>query len=118
MMDPTRSELIAFLEGQYPAVTCGEHPHTEDEAERDDHDGCGCRFDIEEAAYWIAADYHGGQWSSLYSALSTSPYSPGPGECSLADGVLIADERFTAAELYACAAAWIEGRYEGMPEGQ
>lgn len=30
------------------------------------------------ACYWFASGWHGGQFSSLYSALSTSPYSPGP----------------------------------------
>jgi len=34
-------------------------------------------FDIEEAIYWFANDYHGGQSSNLYSALSTSEYRPG-----------------------------------------
>lgn len=35
-------------------------------------------FEIEEAIYWFANDFHGGQGSNLYSALSTSEYSPGP----------------------------------------
>jgi hypothetical protein len=35
-------------------------------------------FDIEEAIYWFACFWHGGQWSNLYAALSTSPFSPGP----------------------------------------
>jgi hypothetical protein len=35
-------------------------------------------IDREGAIYWFAADYHSGQWSNLYEALSTSPYSPGP----------------------------------------
>lgn len=30
------------------------------------------------AIYWFANNYHGGQTSNLYSALSTSPYKPGP----------------------------------------
>lgn len=34
-------------------------------------------FDMEEAIYWFANDYHGGQSSNLYSALSTSEYRPG-----------------------------------------
>jgi len=34
-------------------------------------------FDIEEAIYWFANDYHGGQSSNLYSALSTSEFRPG-----------------------------------------
>jgi hypothetical protein len=35
-------------------------------------------FDVEEAIYWFASDYHGGQATNLYSVLSTSPYKPGP----------------------------------------
>lgn len=34
-------------------------------------------FDIECAIYWYSADYHGGQWTNLYSALSMSEYRPG-----------------------------------------
>ncbi len=34
-------------------------------------------FEVEEAIYWFANDFHGGQGSNLYSALSTSEYSPG-----------------------------------------
>jgi hypothetical protein len=42
-------------------------------------------FDIEAAIYWFATDWHGGQWSNLYSALSTSPYKPGLSEVSCPD---------------------------------
>ena len=35
-------------------------------------------FDIEAAIYWFASHYHGGQWSNLYSVLSTSDYRPSP----------------------------------------
>ena len=34
-------------------------------------------FEIEEAMYWFAADYHGGQGSNLYAALSLSEFTPG-----------------------------------------
>ena len=33
---------------------------------------------MEEAIYWFANFNHGGQWSNLYSVLSTSPFRPGP----------------------------------------
>jgi hypothetical protein len=56
--DPTRNEMLTFL--------CGFWPY---EAEQ---------FDREAAIYWFATEWHSGQWSNLYSALSTSPYSPGP----------------------------------------
>lgn len=55
-IDATRDEMLTLL------------------ATYDDYD----EFDREEAIYWFANDYHGGQGSELYSALSTSPYSPGP----------------------------------------
>ena len=35
-------------------------------------------LDIEAAIYWFANDYHGGQWSNLYSVLSTSEFQPSP----------------------------------------
>jgi hypothetical protein len=64
--DPTREEMLAYL-ASIPGI-----------AEFDS-------FDIEEATYWFASDWHGGQWSSLYIALSASPFTPGinanaPGE--------------------------------------
>jgi hypothetical protein len=55
--DPSRQEMIEHIKGVYGR-----------EADR---------FDIEEAIYWFANDYHGGQGSNLYSALSTSEYRPG-----------------------------------------
>lgn len=104
MTDPTRAELIAFLESKYPEVTGGEPVHTEEEAEDDQHDGCGCRMEIEAAAYYLAAHYHGGQASSLYSALSTSPFRPGPTAKELPD-----DEEWpVASELYREGETWIE----------
>ena len=33
--------------------------------------------EAEIAIYWYSASYHDGQWSPLYSILSTSPYKPG-----------------------------------------
>ena len=40
--------------------------------------GEGLDFDTEAAIYWFANDWHGGQWSNLYSVLSMSPFHPGP----------------------------------------
>lgn len=57
--DPTADEMREFLGASVFADECDE-------------------FDREEAIYWFANDYHGGQWSNLYSALSTSEFSPGP----------------------------------------
>lgn len=59
MKDPTHQEMYDFL-----AQACG--------GEED------IRFDIEEAIYWFANNYHSGQWSNLYAALCQSDYSPGP----------------------------------------
>lgn len=59
MQDPTREELREALSNW-----C-------DDADPD-------LFEVEEAIYWFANDYHGGQWSNLYQVLCNSPYSPGP----------------------------------------
>lgn len=59
MQDPTREELDAAL-AAFPFIS-----------EADD-------FDKEEAIYWLASDWHGGQSSNLYSVLSTSEFRPGP----------------------------------------
>ena len=58
MQDPNHATMFAFLEQQCAG--------SED-----------IRFDIEEAIYWFAHDYHGGQGSNLYSVLSTSEFRPG-----------------------------------------
>ena len=42
-------------------------------------------FSAEEAIYWYAYHNHGGQWSNLYSALSTSQYKPSPMMKSIED---------------------------------
>jgi hypothetical protein len=64
MKDPTREDMLAFLQTEKLILT-GSYIASEDD------------FDIEEAIYWFSADYHGGQWSNLYSALSTSEFRPG-----------------------------------------
>jgi len=63
--DPTRRELMRALQPFRARITA--------ESGRDAWD-----FDRETAIYWFAHDYHGGQWSNLYSVLCTSPYRPGP----------------------------------------
>lgn len=57
MGDPTAEEMRTFLRPLAKAM------------DADD-------FDIEEAIYWFAANWHGGQSSNLYSALSTSDFKP------------------------------------------
>lgn len=58
MQDPTAQEMRDFLHAKYA---------------REEFNN----FDIEEAIYWFAADYHHGQGSNLYSALCTSKFNPG-----------------------------------------
>jgi hypothetical protein len=55
--DPTRQEMLDHLTSNFG---------TED------------KWDAEEAIYWFASWYHGGQTSNLYAALSTSPYKTSP----------------------------------------
>lgn len=59
IQDPTKEEMMTYLQQQYG---------------RED----GWKDEAEVAIYWFANFYHGGQSSNLYSALSTSPFSPGP----------------------------------------
>jgi hypothetical protein len=65
MGDPTRDEMLAHLYGEF-----------QDELQANGE--ADFRFDVEEAIYWFANDWHGGQNSNLYSVLCVSPYRPGP----------------------------------------
>jgi len=47
--DPTHAEMEEFLYSNWDPYEITE-------------------FDVEEAIYWFAHDYHSGQWSNLYSA--------------------------------------------------
>jgi len=58
MGDPNFEEMLAVLEA---------YPYFNEASD----------FDWQSAIYWFANDWHGGQWSSLYSVLSTSSYRPG-----------------------------------------
>ena len=55
--DPSKEEMMEFLRQQFG----NEDPDS-----------------MEVAIYWFANEYHGGQWSNLYSVLSTSHFRPGP----------------------------------------
>ncbi len=44
------------------------------------------KFSIEGAIYWFASHWYGGQFSNLYSALSTSPFRPGRSSDGPGDG--------------------------------
>lgn len=58
--DPTREEILSFLKEGICKL-----------------DSEISEFDIEEAIYWFANDWHSGQFSNLYGVLSTSEYKPG-----------------------------------------
>lgn len=63
--DPSREDMLAYL---------ARDPEFDE-------------FDREEAIYWFAYDWHGGQASNLYAALSASPFTPGVasrGPCGMA----------------------------------
>lgn len=104
MTDPTREELLAFLETAYPISTGGELPHPGGQ----EVDGCGCHFDIEEAAYYVAAHCHGGQGSNLYAALSNSAFRPGPISMDLPDD----EHRPVSSDLYRHACEWVGAKVE------
>lgn len=75
--DPTAKEMRAFLKKEFPGEEGGD-------------------FDIEAAIYWYGNDFHGGQASSLYSALSTSKFKPGPTHKSVKDEGEIASMMYDA----------------------
>lgn len=70
--DPTKKEMINFLKKKYEGLLDPEEVEANE-------------FDMEEAIYWFAHDYHGGQWSNLYSVLSTSDYNPSRSHNSIKD---------------------------------
>lgn len=73
--DPTYKEMLKFLKSKAKAYEASD-------------------FDIESAIYWYSSEYHSGQNSNLYSALSTTEYKPGR---SAKD---VTSDGFAAVELY------------------
>ena len=63
-------------------------------------------FDREAAIWWFAADYHGGQWSNLYAALSASQYRPGACEGSCPEEAQLAYNALVAGFVPISARAW------------
>ena len=59
MKDPTFEEMKSFLSG--PSFKIWE----------------ASEFDIACAIYWFSTNWHSGQWSNLYSAISLCGYRPG-----------------------------------------
>ena len=84
MVDPTHDEMLAYLQVAYP-----------EEFREDTEDSPNVLFSAECAIYWFAYGYHGGQWSNLYSALSTSDYHPAAMDCGVEpetlDAIMYAD---------------------------
>jgi hypothetical protein len=107
--DPSATELRAYLESRYTDLI-HEPWHTESQAKLDSHDGCGCRFDIEEALYYLAIGCHGGPGTKLYSALQESEFIPGPLDTGLPDY----KERLNASLLYNAGLDWI---FNTKPKG-
>lgn len=70
MMDPTQDDMVIALHSSGITDT-----------------GEDCGFEIAEATYWFASDYHGGQNSNLYAALSSNPFRPGPLASGPAEGL-------------------------------
>ena len=70
--DPTIREMRRYLH-QFKGMADGELSYWQ--------------FAREEAIYWFASHYYGGMWSNLYSALSRSPYRPGPLTRGPSDGL-------------------------------
>lgn len=64
--DPSKREMLSFLRSKYDRLGYDENS-------------------AEMAMYWFAYEYHGGQWSNLYSTLSTSKYRPGRNVSSVSD---------------------------------
>lgn len=69
MIDPTRDEMLYNLNYFYDEFGDSLEPNK-------------IEFDIEASIYWFSNDYHQGQSSNLYEALSSSPYRPGQLETS------------------------------------
>ena len=74
LKDPTRAQMLECLHRLEPEAD---------------------ELDIEAAIYWFAHDYQGGQTSSLYEALCSSPFHPSLLHHS------VEDEGETASMLYA-----------------
>lgn len=86
MKDPTIEEMRAHLTEKYARL-----------AEPSD-----LAASVEVAIYWFAAQWHGGQWSNLYSAMCATGYRPGPirrfeNEGELEQELVGELERFTGA---------------------
>lgn len=98
--DPTRAQMRKYLIGIWPAITY----------ERFNKRSIDQIFDLEMAMYYFAREYYDGQWSNLYSVLSTSEYRPGA--CQLGfDDASTREENPIAFSLY-CALIrhFIKGR--------
>ncbi len=98
--DPTRSQMRRYLIGIWPNVAC--EPFNRRNIEH--------LLDLEMATYHFSSDYHSGQWSNLYSALSVSEYRPGAYSRGF-DDANTREENITAFGFYcALIRKYIKGR--------
>ncbi len=84
--DPTHDEMLAFLRKEF--VSHGYGSESLDD-------------DYEVAIYWFANDHHGGQNSNLYSALSTSEFTPGPNSSLDSEGEIVKELYAALQQQYA-----------------
>lgn len=80
IQDPTKEDMIEYLTKECSIYNSGSDQEFRDE--------------IEIAIKYFGDHYHGGQWSNLYSASSTSYFSPG-----MSGGI---EDESTAKDLYIC----------------
>jgi len=88
-----KQEMVDYLKNQFASYYDGG-------TEKYEVIETGFKFDVEAAIYWFASDYHSGQWSDLYSILSTSDYYPGMGELSPRSESFDIDENLPLYEMY------------------
>jgi hypothetical protein len=62
--DELKADMLTFLREKFKGLV-------------DFYDVSAVEFSLEEAIYYFASQYHHGQWSALYSILSTSDFRPG-----------------------------------------
>lgn len=93
--DPTRTELLAFLNAKYALAGFVDDCSSQEWA-------------VEMAAYYTAAHWHGGQGSNLYAALCASLFCPGALQDDLTGNPDADGEDCEANYLYAAANAEME----------
>ena len=96
--DPTREEMIRFINSAFLL----NYPVGEFSSANFDEDSLSTAFDVESAIFWFGNDWHSGQSSNLYSAMSCSEYRPSPMCNGIHDEDETAQEIYTALESHFC----------------